>query len=288
MLAQQILSGLAAGCLYAFAALGLVLIYKTSTVVNFAHGDLATLSAFLAFTAIQTFGLPLLAAFPLALLCAALLGAGLAFAIMRRVKATGLGLTIVTLGISMILYGGAGWLWGYDTKAFPAVLSGPPFELGGLVVSLPTAALFLLAIVLVLALYVVFNRTLLGRAMRAAAENPLAARLVGISVDRVLVYAWAASSFLGALCGLLIAPMTFLDPNMMADVLVKAFAAAVLGGLTSLPGAVVGGLLLGVIENLVGAYLATELRSTLAFGVIIAVLILRPSGLFGRSRWSSL
>jgi branched-chain amino acid transport system permease protein len=285
MLAQQIVSGLAAGCIYALVALGLVIIYKTSGVVNFAHGDLATLSAFLAFAMVHGSGVPLAPAFLVALAAAAALGALLQWGILRPLRDRhALGLTIVTLGISLILYGVTGWIWGYDTKAFPEVIGGPPLTLGGTAISQANLAIFAITALLVLALYGFFQRTVLGKAVRAVAENRLAARLVGISPARVLLIAWSASAALGAVAGLLVAPITFLDPTMMADLMVKAFAAAVLGGLTSLPGAIVGGLLLGALESLVGGYLGTELRTTFAFTVIVFVLAVRPSGLFGATR----
>lgn len=282
-LAQLILNGLALGSLYAMAALGLVVIYTATDVINFAQGELAMISAFVAFALRSGLGLPYWAAVALTLAFAFAAGAGLARVAIRPGRhASPLSPVIVTVGAGLVLYGIAGWVWGYETRTFAAPVSGPPLRLGGLILS-RTHALILGAMLAVgAALFWFFRASRAGIALRAVSQDPLAARLMGVSVERFNGLGWGLGALLGAATGILIAPLTYLDPNMMGDVALKAFAAAVLGGLTSLPGAVIGGLLLGVIDSLVG-YQAAELRTTVAFGIIVAVLAVRPRGLMGRA-----
>jgi branched-chain amino acid transport system permease protein len=282
LLAQQILSGLALGSLYALAALGLVLIYKTSDVVNFAQGEMAMFATFVTFTFLMTLKLPFWAAFVLALAFAALMGAAIERLFMRPVRnAPLLSVIIITLGLYMVINGVAGWFWGFEPNNFPTAVRGEPFQILGLTATRPDLLNLAVALVVMGAFYYIFKFTLAGIAMRAVAENMAAARLVGVPVNRVLSLTWALGGVLGAVAGILIAPVTFLDINMMADVSLKAFTAAVLGGFTSLPGAVIGGLTLGVLESLVGGYISTELKGTFAFALIVLVLFIKPTGLLG-------
>lgn len=265
-------------------ALGLVLIYKTSDVVNFGQGDMAMVSTFVAFTLLSAHW-PLPLAFLGALAFAGLLGIVIERGVLRPARnrqAPVLTLVVITLGVAQVLNGLAGVIWGHDVKRFPAAVTGPPLALGPAVVTLEQ--LFNLAVgsTLALVLYAFFRATTWGIALRAVAQNPTAARLMGISVDRALALAWGMGVGLGAVAGMLAAPAIFLEPNVMLEPLIKGFAAAVLGGFTSLPGALVGGLVLGVLENLVAGYIATELKTTFAFALIVAVLALRPAGLLGR------
>jgi branched-chain amino acid transport system permease protein len=284
MLAQLIVSGLAAGALYGLLALGLVMIYKTSDVLSFAQGSIAMVNTFVAFSLIETYHVPFWPAFLLTVAFAWCLGVVLELVFLRPAKdPTLLGLIIITLGFDLILYGLAGWTWGYDTTSFPSPFSDfKAYSLGIVVVSEVNLWIFVVGVGLTGLLFAFFRFTRLGVAMRAVAQNRTASRIMGVRIKRIDAMTWGIASVLGAVAGVLIAPITFLDINMGLNPGLKAFTAAVLGGMTSLPGAVVGGLLLGVIENLVGAYLSPELKVSVAFFVIVAVLCVRPAGLFGR------
>ena len=284
MLPQLLVSGLVTGSLYALVALGLVIIHKTSHVLNFAQGEMAMVSTFVTFTLLETLHIPFPWAFLLAIGVAFLLGAMIEFALLRPAKTPSLlGLIIITLGIQQILYGTAGWMWGYDTKAFPSPLSDTKvYRVGGVIISEVSLWMLTVSVVLMLALLLFFRYTRMGIAMRAVSQNPTTARLMGVRVSWIFSLTWGIASVLGAVAGILIAPITFLDPNMMLSPLLKAFAAATLGGINSLAGAVVGGGILGILENLVGGYVTPELKESVAFFVIVLVLCVRPSGLLGR------
>lgn len=284
MLGQLIVGGLSAGSCYALVALALVIVYKTSDVLNFAQGEMAMVSAFVAYALLATAGLPFPAAFAGTILFAALLGAALEFVFLRRAKAPStLGLIIMTLGFEMILYGFAGWKWGSDPRNLPLPVSDSVvYPIGPVVVSQLNVAIFATSLVLMGALFLFFRYTRLGIAMKATAQNPEVARLMGIPSGRVLSLTWALSSIIGAVAGMLLAPLTMLDPSMMLDPLMKGFAAAVLGGMTSLPGAVAGAFILGVVESVFGGYVSIEFKSVVAFAIIVGVLCVRPSGLFAR------
>lgn len=278
---QYVVGGLAAGSLYALAALGLTLIYKTTGIVNFAHGEMAMVSTYVAFVLLTAYRAPYAAAFVGALLFAALLGLTLERVFMRPVQKAGhLNQIIVTLGLFLVLNGTMSTRF-FEPEAFPQPVGGAPLRLGGLFISPDSLLIFAVASAIMIALYVFFTRTLAGVALRATAQNLATARLMGIRVGRVYTTSWVVASVLGAIAGLLIAPSTSLNPNFMGDVAIKAFAGAILGGLGSLPGAVVGSLLLGVLENLVAGYISTELKAVFAFSVILLVLIVRPQGIMG-------
>jgi len=284
MFPQLVISGLATGSLYALVALGLVVIYKASNVFNFAQGDMAMVNTFVTFTLLETLHLPFLWAFFLAIVAAFLLGTLFELCLLRPVKnPTPLGLIIITVGAQQILYGAAGWIWGYDTKAFPSPLSDTKiYRFGGLVMSEVNLWILIVSFLVMFALLLFFRFSTLGIAIRAMSQNLTTARLMGARAPWLLSLTWGIASVLGAVAGILIAPITFLDPNMMLNPLLKAFAAATLGGMNSFGGAVVGGGTLGILENLVGGYLAPELKESVAFFVIILVLCVRPSGLLGR------
>jgi branched-chain amino acid transport system permease protein len=281
ILAQQIISGLATGSLYALAALGLVLIFKTSDVVNFAQGEMAMFGTFVAFTLLTTAGLPYWGAFLLALVFAAIFGAAIERVVLRPLtKAPLISILIATLGLMQIINGVAGWIWGYEMQPFPEAVNGSPINLAGIVFTLPNLLNIGVALLVMLLFFLMFKYTMIGVAMRAVAENRTAAKLMGVPTNRVLALTWGLGGVLAATAGILIAPVTNLDINMMASMQIKAFTAAVLGGFTSLPGAVVGGLALGVLENLVGQW-NSQLQTPFAFGLIVLVLIVRPAGLLG-------
>ncbi|MBC7257212.1 MAG: branched-chain amino acid ABC transporter permease, partial [Chloroflexi bacterium] len=240
MLAQQIVSGLAAGCLYALAALGLVLIYRTMDIVNFAHGEMAMVSTFVAYTLLSRLGLPYVLAAAGALAFAALFGMLVERVFLRPIQNGPLiSMMIMTLGLFMVFNGAAGWIWGFDPVSFPYAVKGRPLILWGLIITRDSLLVLTVTLVMAIALYLVLKFTLAGIAIRATSQNARAARLMGVPVPRVYSLTWGISSALGAVAGILIAPTTFLSPNMMAEVQIKAFTAAVLGGFSSLPGAVV-------------------------------------------------
>lgn len=281
ILVQQIISGLATGSLYALAALGLVLIFKTSDVVNFAQGEMAMFGTFVMFSFLTSSGMPYWGAFPLALCFAFVFGAGIERVVLRPLnKAPLISVLIATLGLFQIINGVAGWIWGYEPKSFPYALSGEPIRTAGLVFTLPELLNLVVGLAVMGLFFALFKYTKIGVAMRAVAENRIASRLMGIPTDRILSLTWGLGGVLAAIAGILIAPVTNLDINMMSDMQIKAFTAAVLGGFTSLPGAVVGGLTLGVLENIVGQF-APQFKTPFAFGLIVLVLVIRPAGLLG-------
>jgi branched-chain amino acid transport system permease protein len=279
---QLLVNVLALGSLYALTAFGIVLIFKTTRVITFAQGETAMFSTFVAFTLLTAFQLPFAVAFVLTILFAGAFGALIERVVLRRISTTTvLNPVIVTVGLSLILLGAAGWIWGYEIRTFPDPVVGPPFHLGTVVVSQLNALIFVVTLVLMTVLFGFFRFSPTGIAMRAVAENRTAAQLMGISIGRMNSLGWGMGTAMGAVTGMLIAPINYLDPGMMGDVALKAFAAAVVGGLTSLPGAVVGGLLLGIIDSVAGFEVA-ELRNTIAFALIVLVLVVRPGGLLGR------
>ena len=280
---QMVVSGIAVGSSYALMGMAMVIIYKTSEVPNFAQGEMALISAFFAYMLLDTYGWPYVAAFPAALIFSLILGAFLEFAVLRRAKEPNiLGLIVITIGLEMVLLGLVSWKFGGDQKTLPFPISPyDSFAMGDIFIS--TLELYTLGIALVLmaALFVFLRYTRLGLAMKATEQNHTIARVMGIRTKRVLMLTWGLSSLVGAVAGLLIAP-TILHPYMMWDPLLKGFAAAVLGGMTSLPGAVIAAYLLGIIENLFGGYVSIEFKAVVAFAIIVLVLCIKPSGLFAR------
>lgn len=279
---QQVASGLSAGCLYALAALGLVLIYRTMEIVNFAHGEMAMISTFVAYTLLVRVGLPYVLAMLGAMAFAFVFGMAIERVFLRPIQEGPLvSMMIMTLGLFMVFNGAAGWIWGFDPVSFPYAVRGRPVFIGDIIVTRDSLLVLAVTVIMAGALYLALRFTMAGIAIRATSQNPRAARLMGVPVPKVYSLTWGMSAVLGAVAGILIAPTTFLSPSMMAEVQIKAFTAAVLGGFSSLPGAVVGGLLLGVLENLVAGYISTQLKSTFAFALIVVVLLIRPSGIMG-------
>ncbi|MDR7481953.1 MAG: branched-chain amino acid ABC transporter permease [Armatimonadota bacterium] len=281
--AQYAASGLATGSLYALVALGVVLLYRASRILNFAHGDLATFTTFVAFTLLGR-GAPFGTAVGLSLAAAAAMGAGFYLAAIRPVKeGTLLGQIVMTLGLALVLSGTMQVLWGADTQVFPFPLSETRiYRLGSLVISEVSLGTIAAGVVLMAVLYGLVQRTRMGLAMRAVAQHPAAAQALGIPTRRIYAATWALASALGGAAGILLAPVVYLDPFMMLDPFLKGFAAAVLGGMDSLPGAVLGGFLLGVAEALFAGFVSLQFKTTLAFVIIILVLLVRPEGILGR------
>jgi branched-chain amino acid transport system permease protein len=285
MLAQLLLSGLALGSIYALLALALVLVHKATDVINFAQGEMATFTTFIAYTLLSHFGLPLPVVFILSFCIGAVLGG-----LIHRIfiyplsKAPPINTLIVTIGLWIVFNNIGGWIWGYDPLRFPSLLPDQPIDLSGLRISPNSLATIGVAFGLMALLFVFFEFTREGTAMRAASMNRWAAQLMGIRVSRAATLSWALAAGVGALAGLLVAPATFLDFQIMVPVLLKSFASAILGGFNSLPGAVLGGLTIGILENLFGAYVSTAFKDSFSLLIIVAVLMVRPSGLFSASQ----
>jgi branched-chain amino acid transport system permease protein len=277
---QQVFSGLAAGAIYASVALALVMIYRSTDLVNFAQGEMAMFSTYIAWTLVNA-GLPFWAAFAITLVASFIGGMLIERVVIRPVEnAPVLAAVIVTIGLLLIFNSLAGWLYSYTVQDFPSPFPDRPL-LHSLLTTRDLGVIAVTLIMLVL-LFLFFRFTSTGLAMRAAAQNPASARLCGIPVGRMLAIGWGLAAAIGATAGIMVAPVLFLDPNMMGGVLLYAFAGALLGGITSPVGAVVGGLIVGVTANLVGTYLiASQLKLTVALALIILVLVFRPNGLFG-------
>jgi branched-chain amino acid transport system permease protein len=283
---QQVVSGLATGGIYASLALAIVLIYRATRVINFAQGEMGMFAAFIALWLIDS-GWPYWAAFFATLGLAFLGGVAVERVVIRPVeRAPVVTIVIVTVGLLIGLNGAAFWIWGGETRAFPSAFSTRAINIGGVAFSIQDFGVIGVSLGLVALLYLFFRFTKVGLAMRAAALNPEASRLVGVRVGWMLALGWGFASVLGAVSAMMVAPTVFLDPNMMRPVLLYAIAAAILGGLDSPLGAVVGGLVLGVGLNLVSTYVdfvGDALKLPVAFVVILAVLLVKPTGLFGRS-----
>jgi branched-chain amino acid transport system permease protein len=278
-LVLQVLAGLATGSIYASLALALVMIYQATHLVNFAQGEMAMFATYIAWSLINA-GLGYWPAFFLTVGIAFVLGVLLERLVIRPVEnAPVLAVVVVFIGLLVILNSIAGWIFSYTIKSFPSPFPGAlgirymsPHQVGALIVTLVVLAL----------LYLFFRFTPLGLAMRAAAQNPVSSRLVGIRVGWMLALGWGLAAAVGAVAGMMVAPIVYLDPNMMAGILLYAFAAALLGGIDSPGGAVVGGLVVGVLENLLGAFvIGNELKLVVALVLIVGVLLVRPSGFFG-------
>ena len=281
---QQVVSGLASGGIFASLALALVLIYRATGIVNFAQGEMAMISTFVSWELIER-GLPFWGAFFLTLGISFAGGVAIERVVIRPVEdkpvLTGV---IVTLGLLVFFNGFAFWVWGGDVKNYPSGFSTRTIDLGGVAISIQDLGVIAVTLAAVGVLYAFLQLTKLGLALRAAALNPPASRLVGIRVGWMLALGWGLAAALGAVSGMLVAPTVLLDPNMMRPVLLYAIAAAVLGGLTSPAGAVIGGLSLGVTLNLLTAYaeVPAGLRLPVALTLILLVLLVRPAGLLGR------
>jgi len=284
MFLQLLISGLSFGSLYALIALAMVIIYKTSEVPNFGQGEMAMISTFVAYALLESYAHSFVISFVGALIFAAALGVFLEFIFLRRAKDPNvLSLILITLGFQMILYGLASWKWGADQRNFAFPISDFDIvNLGPAVLSYLNIATLLITLILMFILFLFFRYTKVGIAMKATQQNATAARINGIRTNRILSITWALSSLIGVVAGILLAPIATLDPNLMLEPLLKGFASAVLGGMTTLVGAALGGYMLGIIENLFGGYVSLEFKSIVAFGIIVLVLCFRPSGLFGR------
>ncbi|HET8578273.1 MAG TPA: branched-chain amino acid ABC transporter permease [Methylomirabilota bacterium] len=284
-LLQYTLTGVSAGSLYALVALGIVLIYRSTRVLNFAHGNVATIATFVSFS-LLSHQYPFWIALVASLAAGAAIGIAFYLAVLVKAQREGanlLGMVILTLGLALILEGVVVYVWGAEPVSLPFPISDTTtYQVGAAVVSQLSLATMAAGLAGSLLLYLLVQRTRLGLAMRATSENVMAAQTLGIPTRMVLGVSWGAASALGVVAGIFLAPALLLDPFFMLDPFLKGFAAAVLGGLNSLPGAVVGALILGVAESLAGAYLTIQFKNTLAFIIIIVVLLVRPEGLLGK------
>jgi len=281
-LLHQILSGLATGGIYASLALALVMIYQATHLVNFAQGEMAMFATYIAWALIQV-GVPYWVAFAITVVGAFVLGVAVERIIVRPVEnAPILAVVIVFIALLVIFNSIAGWIFTYTIKPFPSPFPAEPL-FGNRFMSSHEIGSMAITLVVLLLLFVFFRFTPLGLAMRAAAQNPVSSRLVGIRVGWMLALGWGLAAAIGAVAGMMVAPIVYLDPNMMGGVLLYAFAAALVGGIDSPGGAVLGGFLVGVLENVLGAFvIGNELKLSVALVLIVGVLLVRPSGFFGR------
>jgi branched-chain amino acid transport system permease protein len=278
---HQVLAGLSTGGIYASLALALVMIYQATHLVNFAQGEMAMFSTYMAWSLIDA-GVPYWPAFLLTVGLSFLLGVVIERVVIRPVEnAPVLGVVTVFSALLVILNSVTGWIYTYTIKSFPSPFPKEmalgrfmsPHELGAIGVTLLVLA----------ALYAFFRFTPLGLAMRAAAQNPVSSRLVGIRVGWMLALGWGLAAAVGAVAGMMVAPIVYLDPNMMGGILLYAFAAALVGGIDSPIGAVIGGFVVGILENVLGAFvIGNELKLSVALVLIIGVLLFKPSGFFGK------
>jgi branched-chain amino acid transport system permease protein len=282
--AQQIAAGVREGAIYAGLALALVIIYRSTRVINFAQGEMATFTTFIAWS-LMNHGLSFWTAFPLVLAIAFTGGVAVERVLIRPVEnASVLTIVIVTLGLALLLNGLMNLIWGGANRQFHGPFSTRTIDVGGVPVSVQDIGIVVTSLALVALLALFFRFTKLGLGMRAAAGNPHSSRLVGVRVGWMLALGWGLAAVLGAVAGMMIAPVVFLDPNMMQTILLYAFAAAVLGGLDSPLGAVVGGILLGLTITLLGRYvgfIGSTLKLPVALLLILVLLLVRPGGLFG-------
>ena len=281
-------TGISTGALYALVALGIVVIYKSTEVVNFAHGEMFMLGGFFAFTFHVMFGWSYVLSFVLAVAAAFAVGIAVDRVAFRPLmqRQTLVSVLLAMIGLSFVLKGVARWLWGGkgDYLTFPPLVSPEPLSFLGIMVMSQQLVVLAAACVVMIAFGLFFRLTRAGSFMRATADNPRAARLVGLRTDRVYMYTFGVGSAVAAAAAVLMAPLTLLYPDIGFMLFIKAFAAAVLGGLTSIPGAVVGGFLIGIIEQLAAGYVHTAMQEVAAFIVIIFVLVFIPTGLFGQRR----
>lgn len=283
MLLQLVLSGIAQGSIYALVALGMTALFRATGIVNFGHGEFFMMGAFCVYVFINVAGLPFLAAAPLAVVTMFAVGVAVERGLIRPMgDAPHIAIAMMTVAISFLFRGIARVFWGREVFPMPPVFAFPPFEVGELIVTTQDLVISGVMLLLVALFFVFFNLTKLGRIAQAASESPRGAALVGINVPAFHGSMWGVASALGAVAGLLVAPITLLYPDMGGGILIKAFAGMTLGGFGHLGGAVAGGLLIGIMEQLAGGYISTAFIDIFAFLVILLVLLVRPNGLFGR------
>jgi branched-chain amino acid transport system permease protein len=279
-LLQLVVNGAAAGCIYGLIALGFVLIYKATEMVNFAQGDIMMLGGFVAFALIAHHGLPYWLGALLAIAITAAFGFVLDAVVLRRVIGQPqFAVVMLTLGLGFIFRAAAGITWGYDSVGFDTPFTNRTVNLGGLVLGADNLSIIVGTVALCGILFVFFSKTRLGVAMQASSQNQLAAYYMGIPVRTVFSLIWAISAGVAALAGILLSPVSMIDVNM-GTLAIKSFAAAVIGGFGSIPGSVIGGVIVGIVEQFAGYYLPAGFQEVSANVVLLGMLILRPQGLF--------
>jgi branched-chain amino acid transport system permease protein len=279
-LAQLIVGGVAQGCVYGLIALGFVLIYKATEMVNFAQGDVMMLGAFMALTFIGTMGMNYWLGFLLAALCMAVFGYLLDAIVLRRIIGQPqFAVVILTISLGFVFRSIAGFIWGHETQSFPTPFTNRIINAGGLILPLESLSTIFGTLILAGLLFLFFNYTRLGNAMQAASQNQLAAYYMGIPVKRVNSLIWALSAIVATIAGVLLSPTSLVDPGI-GFLGIKAFAAAVVGGFGSLIGTVLGGLIVGVSETLAGRFLPPGFKEIVAYLIMLGVLFVRPQGLF--------
>jgi branched-chain amino acid transport system permease protein len=283
VIGNLLFAGLANGSLYALLALGLVLIYKSQDMVNWAHGEFLMAGAFIGYTVYTQLGLPYPVAFAAAVLGGALLGFLIERVLVRPLAHhPHITLAMLTVGISITLRGIARLPFGTDIYAFPPAFGAVPLNIGGLIIAPQSLVNIIAALLLAAIVFAMFAYTSIGRQMRATQSSPTGAAMVGINVNAIYSLTWVIAATVGAIAGFLAAPLTLLYPDMGGSYLLKAFAAAVVGGFGSAPGAIVGGLAIGIVEMLAGGLVSTKLLSIAAYVLIILVMFVRPQGIFGQ------
>jgi len=287
---QRVVDGVDNGFIYAAMALALVLIYKATTVVNFAQGEMAMFGTFIAYIFVHDHGWPVWLGIVAAMLISALAAAGIERTLIRPFDPSNhLAITIVTLSLFLMLNALAGVIWAFDGKGFPSPFPkrNQTFKLLGATIEYTSVATWITVMVAVLAVTLLLNRTKIGLAFRAVSSNLESSRLAGVHIGRTLQFGWALAAAVGTLAGSLYVPTTLLQPNFMGNLLVFSFASATLGGLDSLGGAVIAGLLIGLVQTMAGGYvdrIGGELSTAVALAVIVVVLSIKPSGLFGSAK----
>ena len=282
---QLLLAGVAQGCVYALVALGFVLIYKATETVNFAQGDLMMLGGFFALTASVIMGWPYWATIIFAVAAMAAVGMLIERIVLRPVLGQpAFTVVMITIGVGYVLRGVVTMVpgWGTDTYTFPTPFADGTFKIGGVIFAVQQVAVIVMTAALVTVLYLFFRFSKLGVAMQATSQNQLAAAYMGIPVRRVNMMIWGLSAGVAAFAGILLAPVTFVHSNM-GFIGLLAFPAAVLGGFGSVPGAIVGGLIVGVVEAFAGRHLPEGFKDVAAYVVLLLVLFIRPSGIFGET-----
>jgi branched-chain amino acid transport system permease protein len=278
---QQFISGIGVGCVYGLIALGFVLIYKATEVVNFAQGELMMLGAFFSFTFITALGLNYWVGFALSVLCMAAVGGLVERVVVRPILGyPQFSIVMATIGVGFIARSLAGMFWGTDDLRIETPFTNGVFHIGSLVLAQDNLSIIVATVLLCTVLYFFFSYTKTGIAMQATSQNMLAAYYMGIPVKRVFSLIWAISAMVACFAGVLLAPITFIHANL-GFLGLKAFPAAVLGGFGSIPGALVGGIIIGVVETLSGFYLPEGFKDIAAYVVLLVVLMVKPQGIFG-------
>ena len=282
LLPQLIVSGIAAGCLYALVAIGLVLIYKATDIVNFAQGESVTVGAYMGWLMVSEFQMPYLAAMLVVLVGSALVGVVVERVAYRPlIKSPPFTVILATLAIGLLITNIIRLIWQDTPRSIPGMLSAQPLEFAGVLITPERLGIMITVVIVVVLLMVFFRFSRLGRAMRATAQSQEAASLMGISVPGIFSKTWALGTAMGGIAGMLIAPLVGINTEL-GGVLIPGFVAAIVGGFTSIPGAIVGGLMVGVLENLGGVFVSSSFKRVTSFVILIAVLMIKPSGLFGK------